>query len=104
MTVMHMYLVVAAVLAVLLLTAAGGAAVATGWMMPGARRRVLRPRLWGHGALLGAVGMALFMFLGPLAEAGLSPLPVIGWLMFMAGLGLQILAQRPGRGAKRSAS
>ncbi|MGW7260924.1 hypothetical protein [Streptomyces sp. NPDC054834] len=101
---MHMYLVVAAVLSVLLLAALGGAAVATDWVMPWARGRVLRPRLWGYGALLGAAGMALFMFLGPLADAGLSPLPVIGWLMFMAGLGLQALAQRPGRGATRSAS
>lgn len=101
---MHMYVMGAAVLAVLLLVACGGAAVATGWVMPFGRGRVLRPRLWGYGALLCAVGMALFMFVGPLAEAGLSPLPVIGWFMFMAGLVLQFLARRPGRGATRSAS
>ncbi|MFF4487246.1 hypothetical protein ACFY0F_12240 [Streptomyces sp. NPDC001544] len=94
---MHIYLVVAAALAVGLLAAAGIAAVARDWVVPWGRGRIVRPRLWGYGALLGAVGTALFLFLGPLADAEPRPLPVVGQLMLMAGLLLQYLAQRPGR-------
>ncbi|MEU4926566.1 hypothetical protein AB0G54_08680 [Streptomyces yokosukanensis] len=79
-------------------------AVVTEWVPPFARRRVLRPRLWGYGTLVSAVGFALFMFLGPLADAGLDVLPATGWCLWMAGMAVQYLGRRPGRTATRTAS
>jgi hypothetical protein len=96
---MHMFLVVAAVVAVALMGVLGVLAVVGVWVPPVARRRVLRPRLWGYGALVSAVGLGLFMFLGPLADAELEALPALGWGLWMAGMVIQILAQRPGRPA-----
>ncbi|MGW7385695.1 hypothetical protein [Streptomyces sp. NPDC054794] len=98
---MHMYLVVASALCVALLAAAGTAAVATGWVAPWGRRRVLRPKLWGWGSLVGAVGVGVFLFVGP--EGGGPSVGVrgvvawCGWGLFMVGLLVQFLAQRPGR-------
>lgn len=100
---MHMFLVVASAVVFGLLALSGLASVATGWVIPVGRSRVLRPRLWGAGCLVAAAGGAVFLYLGPLAGAH-GPLPWAGWLAFMAGLGLQTLAQRPGRAATRSAS
>ncbi|MFD5794151.1 hypothetical protein ACFWIO_11540 [Streptomyces diastatochromogenes] len=100
---MHMFLVVAGAAAAALLVASGVAAITTGWVMPIGRHRILRPRLWGYGCLVCAVGSSLFLFMGPLARAyGL--LALTGWFVFMAGLGLQWLAQRPGRDATKTAS
>lgn len=96
---MHMFLVVAAVLAVALMGVLGAMAVMAQWLPPVARVRVLRPRLWGYGALVSAVGLGLFMFLGPLADAGLEALPAVGWCLWMGGMVIQFLAQRPGRSA-----
>ncbi|MEU7058487.1 hypothetical protein [Streptomyces sp. NPDC046197] len=93
---MHMFMVVTAAVLATLLALAGIANIAYGWVPPWARSRVLRPRLWGYGALLGAAGFALYMFLGPLARA-FGPLPLLGWVAFMAGLALQWMSQRPGR-------
>ncbi|MGW3204512.1 hypothetical protein [Streptomyces sp. NPDC001135] len=101
---MHMYLVVAAGLAVALLAVVGVAAAATDWMPPLARPRVLRPRLWGYGTLVSALGLGLYMFLGPLADAGLSALPLAGWVLFMGGMIVQLLARRPGRPVTKTAS
>ncbi|WP_225838942.1 hypothetical protein [Streptomyces sp. NK08204] len=104
---MHMLMIVASVLIVALMAGFGLAAVTTGWVIPLGRHRVLRPRLWGYGQLAGAVGISLWMFLGTIPHR-FDALPLIGWLMFMAGLGVQMLAQRPGRtprtGATKSAS
>ncbi|MEW2153873.1 hypothetical protein AB0950_01045 [Streptomyces sp. NPDC007189] len=96
---MHMFFVVAAVLAVTFMAVLGVLAVAGVWVPPVARRRVLRRRLWGYGALVNAVGLGLFMFLGPLADAGLEFLPGLGWCLWMGGMAAQLLAQRPGRPA-----
>ncbi|MGI5377971.1 hypothetical protein ACQEV2_27730 [Streptomyces sp. CA-251387] len=95
---MHIYLVVAAALSLGLLGVLGIVTITTGWVVPFGRARVLRPTLWGYGSLVSAVGGAVFVFLGPLAET-YGPLPWAGWFVMMAGLGLQMLAQRPGRGA-----
>ncbi|MFI6930409.1 hypothetical protein [Streptomyces sp. NPDC050287] len=65
-------------------------------MLPLGRHRILRPKLWGYGQLIGAVGATLWMFLG-VFPARLDVLPLIGWFVFMGSLGLQMLAQRPGR-------
>ncbi|MFI6353161.1 hypothetical protein ACIBJF_10965 [Streptomyces sp. NPDC050743] len=93
---MHMVLVVAAALVVALMVAFGVAGITTGWVIPLGRHRILRPKLWGFGQLLGAVGLSLWMFLGILPER-FDLLPLIGWFVFMGALGLQMLAQRPGR-------
>ncbi|MGW2491793.1 hypothetical protein ACWCV9_31865 [Streptomyces sp. NPDC001606] len=95
---MHMFLVVAGAITLGLLGLSGVLTLTTGWIVPWGRARVLRPALWGYGSLLAAAGGAVFLFLGPLARQ-YGPVPWTGWLAFMAGLGLQTLAQRPGRGA-----
>ncbi|MCX4883357.1 hypothetical protein [Streptomyces sp. NBC_00847] len=97
---MHTYLVVAGAPAVTLVAAGGIAALTTGWVMPWRRSRVLRPRLWGYGSLICAVGGGLYMFVGPFSgpPAGVrGDVAWCGWVAFMAGLGVQFLAQRPGR-------
>ncbi|MGH1554939.1 hypothetical protein ACRAWF_32590 [Streptomyces sp. L7] len=43
--------------ALLLLAALGVFTATTGWMPPMARGRVVRPELWGLGALASALGM-----------------------------------------------
>lgn len=45
---------------------------------------------------MGAVGASLWMFLG-VFPARLDALALIGWFVFMGGIGIQMLAQRPGR-------
>ncbi|MGQ5635310.1 MULTISPECIES: hypothetical protein [unclassified Streptomyces] len=96
---MHIFLVVAAVFAVAFMVVLGVLAVTGVWLPPVARRRVLRQRLWGYGALVNAAGLGLFMFLGPLADAGLGFLPALGWCLWAGGMAVQLLAQRPGRPA-----
>jgi hypothetical protein len=101
---MYVFLAVAAGVAVAFMGVAGVAAVVAEWVPPVARRRVLRPRLWGYGSLATAVGLGLFLFLGPLADAGLAGFAGLGWCLWMGGMAAQYLAQRPGRGATASAS
>ncbi|GGW23606.1 hypothetical protein [Streptomyces alanosinicus] len=96
---MNMYLMVGAPVVLGLLAVVGIASVTTGWVVPWARARVLRPKLSGYGALLSAAGWAVFIYLGPLGQ-GYGVLAWSGWLAAMAGLGLQVLAQRPGRGVR----
>ncbi|MEU8030912.1 hypothetical protein [Streptomyces sp. NPDC049099] len=100
---MHMLLVVAAGLAVVFMVASGVAGIRTGWVIPIGRHRVLRPKLWAYGQLIGAVGLSLWMFLGIIPRR-LDALPLIGWFLFMGALGLQMLAQRPGRTARSGAT
>ncbi|MFF4832039.1 hypothetical protein [Streptomyces sp. NPDC001315] len=96
---MHGALVSLAMVCVTALAAIGLAGVSRGWVPPWGRSRVLRPRLWGTGALLSAAGLSFFMFLGPLGDA--RPLhvylPLAGMGVNFVGLALQMLAQRPGR-------
>ncbi|MFD9392876.1 hypothetical protein ACFWBB_19820 [Streptomyces sp. NPDC060000] len=78
----------------------GIAAVTLEWVPPFGRSRVLRPRLWGAGALMSALGLSLFVFLGPLAPGGTAVnfyVPLAGMAVNLAGLGVQSLARRPGR-------
>ncbi|MHC3473467.1 hypothetical protein ACYF6T_32895 [Streptomyces sp. 7R007] len=83
---------------VIVLAAGGVAAVVRDWTPPWGRT-VVRPRLWGYGSLLGAVGMTLFAFLGPLhtPRPAFGILPVLGWVAFMAGLFVQSRGLRAGR-------
>lgn len=96
---MHWYLVGMAALAVTGLAGLGIAAITTGWVAPWGRRRVLRPKLWGYGSVVSAVGMSLFMFLGPFRgpDADLTPYAMTGMTLFLAGSVLQVAGQRPGR-------
>jgi hypothetical protein len=85
---------------VTIMAAMGVAAVARRWVPPFGRSLVLRPRLWGAGALMSALGLGLFMFLGPLAAdpgAANVYVPLAGMAGNFAGLGLQTYARRPGR-------
>ncbi|MFI2644602.1 hypothetical protein [Streptomyces sp. NPDC018610] len=91
---MHMFLVALAVSAVALMAVSGVLGVTTGWVPRPARRRIARPRLWGYGQLIGAAGAALWLFLGVL-PARFDVLPLVGWCVFMASLGVQTLARRP---------
>ncbi|MDX3801955.1 hypothetical protein [Streptomyces sp. AK04-3B] len=97
---MYWALVGVGVVCVTIMGAMGVAGVTREWVPPLGRRRVLRPRLWGTGALMSAGGLGLFMFLGPLATD--RPvvnfyIPLAGMAVNLAGLGLQTLARRPGR-------
>ncbi|SFF46913.1 hypothetical protein [Streptomyces mirabilis] len=96
---MHPYLVGLAALAMTGTALMGIAGIATGWVAPWMRIRVLRPKLWGYGVVVGAVGMSLYMFIGPLRGPDLSmaPFAMTGMAMFFAGLWLQTLSRRPGR-------
>ncbi|MCX4988689.1 MULTISPECIES: hypothetical protein [unclassified Streptomyces] len=98
---MHWYLVGFAALIVTAQAGLGIAAITLDRVPPWLRRRVLRPKLWGAGALAGAVGMSLFLFLGPFhgPDADLTPYAMSGIALFIASLVLQALGQRPGREA-----
>jgi hypothetical protein len=93
---MHMYLVAADVLLVALMVGSGLAGITRGWVIPFGRHRILRPKLWGYGQLMGAFGFSLWMFLGVLPTR-FDLLALSGWFIFMASLGVTALAQRPGR-------
>lgn len=105
---MHMFWVVAAALSVAVYAVAGIVAVVSEWVPPLARRRVLYSRMWGYGGLLASAGLGLFLFMGPLAHSGVRDFveffPLVGWLLFMGGMLIQLAAQRPRRGATKSAS
>ncbi|MET7382010.1 hypothetical protein ABZT08_24850 [Streptomyces sp. NPDC005526] len=96
---MHPIPAVLAALFVSGLTAMGVAAIRTGWVLPWGAHKILRPRLWGSGSLVLAVGAALFM--SPVASPGLADrfavLPVVGWAVFLVGLVIQMAARWPGR-------
>ncbi|MFB7247069.1 hypothetical protein CW362_04130 [Streptomyces populi] len=96
---MHWYFVAGAVLVVMAQAGLGAVALTRQWIPPWMRSRVVRPKLWGRGALTGAVGWSLFMFLGPLRgpDAGMMPYALGGMVLFIAGLGVQAAGQRPGR-------
>ncbi|WP_406838733.1 hypothetical protein ACICHK_25715 [Streptomyces sp. AHU1] len=96
---MHWYFVAGAVLVVVAQAGLGTAALTKYWIPPWVRPRVVRPKLWGWGALTGSVGWSLFMFLGPLRgpDASLMPYALGGMALFIAGLVVQMAGQRPGR-------
>ncbi|MCX4764739.1 hypothetical protein OG562_27975 [Streptomyces sp. NBC_01275] len=97
---LHWTLVITAVVCVTASTAVGVAAVTREWVPPFGRVLVLRPRLWGTGVLMSALGLSLFMFLGPLGSDDLAVnfyVPLVGMAVNFAGLAVQALARRPGR-------
>ncbi|MFF3515486.1 hypothetical protein [Streptomyces sp. NPDC002573] len=78
----------------------GGTALITGRVLVPVWQRgyVLRPRLWGSGALAFVAGMALFRFVVP--GGGTTILELVapcGFVLMVAGVVLQILGRHPGR-------
>ncbi|WP_328479901.1 hypothetical protein OHS71_15110 [Streptomyces sp. NBC_00377] len=97
---MYWALVGTGVVCVTIMAAFGIAAVTLEWVPPRSRGLVTRPRLWGAGALMSALGIGVFLFLGPLAPEGRTVdfyVPPAGMALNLAGLGVQALARRPGR-------
>ncbi|MEV8537839.1 hypothetical protein [Streptomyces sp. NPDC051572] len=86
-----------AALALLLLAAIGVVAVTTGWLLPMVRGRVVRPELWGYGALTSALGMGTGMSLHwwsdslAMDDAGAAT----ALTLILLGGALQYRAQRP---------
>ncbi|MEU1475604.1 hypothetical protein ACFYZ8_12670 [Streptomyces sp. NPDC001668] len=93
---MNSVLVVVAAVVVGALSVLGAVQLATGWVPPWLRNSVLRPRLSGCGTLLHAVGLGVFLFLGPLGSPPTQDVyvPLLGLaLSFVGGSVLQRLAQ-----------
>ncbi|MEV8034806.1 hypothetical protein [Streptomyces sp. NPDC086182] len=93
----HWYLVGFAALAVAAQAGFGIAAITMYWLPPWFRGRVVRPKLWGWGAVAGAGGMALFMFLGPFhgPDSDFTSYALGGMALFVMGQAAQIMGQRP---------
>lgn len=78
----------------------GVVAITTSRTVPWQRGAVLRPRLWGAGALAFAGGLGLVRYAGSVRDrttAGV--LFPVGMLLMLTGGLLQILGRRPGRTA-----
>ncbi|WP_330264639.1 hypothetical protein [Streptomyces griseorubiginosus] len=94
---MNSVLVVVAAVVVGALSVLGTVQLATGWLPPWLRDTILRPRLSGFGTLLNAVGLGVFLFLGPLGSPPTQDVyvPLLGLaLSLVGGSVLQRLAQR----------
>ncbi|MEU5534318.1 hypothetical protein [Streptomyces sp. NPDC020362] len=102
---MHMFMVVAAWLAVALFAAGGIAGIRADWVPPWLRHRVVRPRLWGYGALLMTLGLSLLLLTGPLHVTRFGGFGFFAWsVVFLAGALLQVLSQSPGRNTTKTSS
>jgi hypothetical protein len=94
---MHGILVITAVLVLTAGLVIGLAAVTKGWLIPGrGRAKVLRPRVWGYGTLIGQAGIGTFLFLGPLHGPSMDHVPyaMAGMGVFALGLYVQRLAMK----------
>ncbi|MEU4170611.1 hypothetical protein AB0F46_27510 [Streptomyces sp. NPDC026665] len=96
---MHWYFVGFAALIVIAQAGAGIAAITRYWIPPWMRRRVVRPKLWGWGTLVAALGWSLFAFLGPFRGPDFTMAPYVlgGMALFIGGLVVQGMGQHPGR-------
>ncbi|RVU19546.1 hypothetical protein EOT10_29090 [Streptomyces antnestii] len=95
---MHWYLVGVAAALWVLVAVSGVVAIRTGRVLPPwVGRRVLRPRLWGAGAIVMALGMAV-PSLYPVAHSDMAidAVFVVGTGLFLGGMACQMLAQRQG--------
>ncbi|MFF7953571.1 hypothetical protein [Streptomyces griseorubiginosus] len=78
----------------------GAVQVATGWAPRRVRDDTPRPRLAGAATLVHGVGLAVFLFLGPLGSAvpRQPTIPLLGLAAGnIVGAGLRWLARRPPR-------
>ncbi|MFG2378081.1 hypothetical protein ACGFY9_42315 [Streptomyces sp. NPDC048504] len=83
--------------AIVAMATPGVIALTTGWLPPALRARVVRPDLWGYGALMSAVGLATEMCLRWLghSQALLDFLGPLGLVLILSGFLLQSRARRP---------
>ncbi|MFJ3336823.1 hypothetical protein [Streptomyces sp. NPDC086766] len=95
---LHVVSLVAVAVVVVLYAVAGVLAVTTGRAVPWQRGYILRPRLWGSGALLFGAGMALARYGGSVRDLTASDV-VFGCslLMLVSGGVLQYVGRRVGR-------
>ena len=86
-----------AAVALLLMAALGVVTVTTGWLLPMARGRVVRPQLWGYGALASALGLgtglSLHWWSDSLATDDVGA--AVALTLILLGGALQYRAQRP---------
>ncbi|WOX12334.1 hypothetical protein [Streptomyces sp. N50] len=84
-------------LACALLAVPGAIALTTGWLPPKLRVAVVRPKLWGYGGLLSAVGLTTEMSLSVLAPAEqlIDFFGPLGFALLLLGFLLQSRARRP---------
>ncbi|MFI7409002.1 hypothetical protein ACIBU0_10080 [Streptomyces sp. NPDC049627] len=99
---MHEALVAVAALVVAAGVVFAVVAITTGRIIPGpesGRAKILRPRLWGYGTLAVAIGIGMFIFLGPLQgpTGHYARYALIGMVVNFLGLYVQRLATKPGR-------
>ncbi|MGW4519060.1 hypothetical protein ACWEO4_45980 [Streptomyces sp. NPDC004393] len=95
---LHVISLVAVSAAVLLYEVAGVLAITTGQAMPWQRGYILRPRLWGAGALVFGAGMALARYASTVRDLTTSDaLFACSLLMLICGGVLQYVGQRVGR-------
>jgi hypothetical protein len=92
---LHVISLVAGTAVVVLYTATGVLAIATGRALPWKRGYVLRPRLWGSGALAFGAGMALARYGGTVRDLTTSDVVfACSVLMLIGGGVLQYVGQR----------
>ncbi len=95
---LHVISLVAMGVAVVLYAAAGVLALTTGRAAPWHRGYILRPRLWGSGALAFGAGMALTQYAGAVHDLTTSDaLFACSMLMLICGGILQYVGQPVGR-------
>ncbi|MFF3914819.1 hypothetical protein ACWGLF_33275 [Streptomyces puniciscabiei] len=95
---LHVISLVAVAAVVVLYTAAGVLAITTGRAVPWQRGYILRPRLWGFGALMFGAGTALARYGGTVRDLTTSDVVfACSLLMLICGGVLQYVGQRVGR-------
>lgn len=100
---MKLYVVIPLVLLALLIAASGTAAITRGWVIPGNRRQVRRPRLYGWGQLMGAFSLCWQMFfLLVLNDPDILDPGIRGWgslpggALLLTGLIMMMVSRRTG--------
>lgn len=95
---LHVISLVAVAVVVVLYAVTGVLTIATGRVVPWQRERLLRPRLWGSGALVFGAGMALARFGGSVRDLTLANVVfACSLLMLVCGGVMQYAGQRAGR-------
>ncbi|MFE5037845.1 hypothetical protein [Streptomyces sp. NPDC056683] len=92
---LHVISLVAGVAVVVLYAATGVLAITTGRAVPWKRGYLLRPRLWGSGALVFGAGMGLARYSGTVRDLTTSDVVfACSMLMLICGGVLQYVSQR----------
>ncbi|MFE9093895.1 hypothetical protein [Streptomyces sp. NPDC007264] len=94
----HVISLVAVGVALVLYAGVGVLAVTARRTLPWLDGQIVRPRLWGSGALLSCAGLAMFRYNEWVRD--LTLLDVVfatGGVLFLGGVVLQVRSRRPGR-------